>query len=62
MKNGIPPHFNIVLYLENFHIDDLGVNSHAFIITECSRLHLPLKHTIKIYAHLEPFYECFLWE
>lgn len=39
----------------------LGVNSYAFIITECIRLYLTLKCRI-IYTHLEPFCECFLWE
>lgn len=64
VKNGISP---LVLTLSyNLRISILmilGVNLHAFIITECTRLHLTLKHIIKIIrAHLEPFHECSLWE
>ena len=65
MKDGISPLILTLFY--NFRISILmilGVDVYAFIITECTRLYLILKHIIKviIYAHLEPFHECFLRE
>lgn len=65
MKNGISPLILTLFY--NLRISILmilGVDEYAFIITECTGLYLTLKHIIRIivYAHLEPFHECFLWE
>lgn len=64
VKNSISPLIWTLFY--NLRISIMmiwGVDLYDFIITECTSLHLTLKHIkIIICAHLEPFHECFLWE